>query len=241
MRRGTRDADGVTGSGHGQYCPVASAADVLGDRWTLLILREMVGGATRFNEIERCLPKVSRTLLTQRLRHLVRIGLLDARPLPGGRGHEYRLTEAGRDLQPVLIAMGEWAVRWIFGDPRPEELDATFILFWMHRRVNLDRLPPGRTVMRFDITGAEREVYWLVLQPDETSVCSTDPGFEVRVRVEADDLELHRVFGGRTTWADAVKAGSITVQGPRELTRQIPDWFAWSPFYESVRAHMASG
>jgi DNA-binding HxlR family transcriptional regulator len=223
-------------TGHGQYCPVSSAADVLGDRWTLLILREMVGGATRFNEIERCLPKVSRTLLTQRLRHLVGIGLLDAVPLPGGRGNEYHLTAAGRDLEPVLMAMGEWAVRWIFGEPRPDELDATFVMFWMHRRVHVEQLPEGRTVMRFDITGAERAVYWLVLQRDETSVCTADPGFETNVMVEADDLALHRVFAGKITWDEALKAGTISVKGPRSLTRQIPGWFAWSPFHAATRS-----
>src|SRR3954453_4231847 len=112
---------------YGQYCPVSLSAEVLGERWTMLILREMIGGAHRFNELERGLPGISRTLLAQRLRHLIRVGLVEAVPAAGGRGNEYYLTPAGQELQPVLVAMGEWAVRWLFGEPRPDELDLTFL------------------------------------------------------------------------------------------------------------------
>jgi DNA-binding HxlR family transcriptional regulator len=221
---------------HGQYCPVAYAADILGDRWTMLIVREMIGGATRFNEIERLLPRVSRSLLAQRLKHLTRIGIIAATPIPGGRGSEYRLTEAGQDLRSVMEAMGVWAVRWIFGDPRPEELDPTFIMWWMHRRVIGDELPPGRTVVRFDLLDPGRHVYWLVLAPEETSVCQTDPLLPVSVQVTADLTEFHRVFSGRTTFGEALRGGSITLDGPRTLTRQLPRWFAWSPFHDAVRS-----
>jgi DNA-binding HxlR family transcriptional regulator len=224
---------------HGQYCPVSYAADTLGDRWTVLIVREMMGGATRFNEIERLLPNVSRSLLAQRLKHLARIGIISTTPLPGGRGNEYHLTEAGRDLWPVLESMGNWAVRWIFGDPRPEELDPTFLMWWMHRRVNLDALPPGRTVVRFDLLDERRHVYWLVLQAGESSVCQSDPLLPVSVQVTADLAEFHRVYLGRTTFAEAVRAGTVTVEGPRALTRALPSWFAWSPFHDAMRQHLA--
>jgi DNA-binding HxlR family transcriptional regulator len=102
---------------HGQYCPVSFAADVLGDRWTLLIVREMIGGATRFNEMERVLPRVSRSLLAQRLRQLERVGIIEAVPIEGGRGNTYHLTQAGKDLEPVIMVMGEWAIRWIIENP----------------------------------------------------------------------------------------------------------------------------
>jgi DNA-binding HxlR family transcriptional regulator len=220
---------------HGQYCPVSYAAESLGDRWTVLIVREMIGGATRFNEIERMLPNVSRSLLAQRLKHLTRIGIIAATPLPAGRGHEYRLTEAGRDLWPVLESMGNWAVRWIFGEPRPEELDPTFLMWWMHRRVDTGALPAGRTVVRFDLLDERRHVYWLVLAREESSICQSDPLLGVDVQVTADLAELHRVYAGRTTFADAVRSGDITVEGPRALTRQLPRWFTWSPFHDANR------
>jgi DNA-binding HxlR family transcriptional regulator len=225
---------------HGQYCPVSYAAESLGDRWTVLIVREMIGGATRFNEIERLLPNVSRSLLAQRLKHLTRIGIIAATPLPGGRGNEYHLTEAGRDLWPVLEAMGNWAVRWIFGDPRPEELDPTFLMWWMHRRVNLEALPPKRTVVRFDLLGDRRHVYWLVLEQAESSVCQSDPLFPVDVQVTADLHEFHRVFSGRTTFAEAVRGGQVSVDGPRALARDLPGWFAWSPFHDAMRRQVAA-
>ncbi|MGH9119471.1 MAG: winged helix-turn-helix transcriptional regulator [Acidimicrobiales bacterium] len=203
-------------------------------------LREIVGGgATRFNEIERCLPRVSRSLLAQRLRHLDSVGLIEAVPLSTGRGHEYRPTPAGKAIEPVLQAMGDWAVRWVFGDPRPEELDPTFIIWWMHRRVNFDELPPGRTVVRFDLVNPGRAVLWLVLEPVEASVCTTDPGFPVAIHVTAESIEFHRVFAGRTSFAEAVRAGHIEIDGPTRLTRQLPRWFAWSPFAEATRHHAA--
>jgi DNA-binding HxlR family transcriptional regulator len=225
-------------NGQGQYCPVSYAADVLGDRWTVLILREMIGGATHFNEIERGLPKVSRSLLSQRLRHLVQIGVLERVVGADGRTSEYRLSDAGRELQPIVMAMGEWAVRWVIGEPRPDELDPAFIMWWMQRRVNTDALPPGRTTARFDILGDQRDVFWLVLQHDDTSLCVTDPGIHTDVAVEAETVAFHRVYAGRITFMDALKAGTITLRGPRDLTRAFPNWFSWSPFYESTRARM---
>jgi DNA-binding HxlR family transcriptional regulator len=222
-----------------QYCPVSYAADILGDRWTVLIVREMFGGATRFNEIERLLPRVSRSLLAQRLKHLTRIGIISATPLEGGRGHEYALTEAGRDLWPVLDTMGNWAVKWVFGDPRPEELDPTFVMFWLQRRVDPAALPPRRTVVRFDLVDARRHCYWLVLEPEESSVCQTDPLLPVDVQVTADLREFCRVHAGRTTFADAIRHGDVTVEGPRALTRQLPSWFLWSPFYEANQRQVA--
>ena len=226
---------------HAQYCPVTYAADLLADRWTLLILREVVvGGATRFNEIERGLPRVSRSLLAQRLRHLDRIGLIEAVPLAGGRGHEYRPTPAGKEVEPVLQAMGDWAVRWVFGDPRLEELDPTFLMWWMSRRVNFDALPTGRTVVRFDLVRPGRSVYWLVLEPGDASVCSTDPGLPVAVHVTADMMAFHRVFAGRITFAEALGDGSVEVVAPSRLARQLPTWFSWSPFYELSRRELAA-
>jgi DNA-binding HxlR family transcriptional regulator len=218
------------------------AADVLGDRWTLLILREMVaGGATRFNEIERCLPKVSRSLLAQRLRHLERMGLVDVVPMPSGRGHEYHATPPAKELEPVIMAMGEWAARWLFDDPEPDELDSTFLMWWLHRRIHLDQLPAGRTVVRFDLLDAGREVYWLVLERAECSVCVKDPGLPVDLWVTADLTTFHRVFSGRITLADALSSGRVTIEGPGPLVRQFPRWMAWSPLHDAVEAATRRG
>ena len=223
-----------------QYCPIFFAAELLGDRWNLLIMREMMGGASRFNEIERCLPNVSRSLLIQRLRLLTRGGLIEAIPRDGARGNHYRLTPAGKDLEPVLMAMGEWAVRWVVGEPRPEELNATFLIYWLHRRIKFDAVPPKRTVIRFDVVGEAREVFWLVVQPDEASLCTKDPGLEVDVYVNANSMALQRVFSGRITLDNALAEESITITGPTKLVRSFGQWFLWSPFYEITRSLLQS-
>jgi DNA-binding HxlR family transcriptional regulator len=225
---------------YGQYCPVTFAADLLGDRWTLLIMRELIGGATRFNDLERGLPKVSRSLLSQRLAHLTRAGLVETVPARSGRGNEYRPTDAGAQLMPVLMSMGEWAVRWVVGEPRPEELNPQYTMFWLHRTMRLDRLPQKRTIVRIDFVGATRHVFWLVLERGSSSLCNADPGLPVDVTIEADSMAFHRVFNGRITLQDALRDGTIVLRGPKALTRALPEWFAWSPFYEVTRAHLAA-
>ena len=128
---------------YAQYCPIAKASEILGDRWTLLIVREMLGGAKGFNELQRGLPGISRSVLTDRLRSLERAEIVARRTGPKGRTLEYQLTPAGRDLEPVVQAMGEWGVTWSFTDPRPEELDPDLLIVWMARHVHREQLPPA--------------------------------------------------------------------------------------------------
>ena len=222
----------------GHYCPVAEAGNVLGDRWSLLVLREMVSGATRFNDIERGLPGISRPLLVKRLRHLVTQGVIEAVPLPSGRGHEYHLTAAGRDLQPVIGALAGWGARWLLDEPSETDLDPHFLVWAMHRRVNLDRLPPGRTVMRFDVLHERRDVVWMLLSAEEVSVCRTDPGFEVDVQLTAHGTSLLRVWAGWSELAAEVAAGRVVVTGRPALVRKWPSWFAWAPYRDIVRSRV---
>jgi DNA-binding HxlR family transcriptional regulator len=145
---------------YAQYCPIAKASEILGDRWTLLIVREMLGGASGFNELQRGLPGISRSVLADRLRSLERAEIVERRTGPKGRTLDYRLTLAGRDLEPVVQAMGEWGVTWSVTDPRPEELDPYLLIVWMARHVDREQLPPDRMVVQFDFRDpAER--YWM--------------------------------------------------------------------------------
>ena len=132
---------------YGQYCPVARAAEILGDRWTLLIVRELIGGVSGFNALARCLPGISRSVLAQRMRALERAGVVERRASGGGRTLGYRLTPAGRDLRGVLEATGTWGATWALGDPLPGEIDPSLLVLWMARHVELERLPRGRTVV----------------------------------------------------------------------------------------------
>jgi len=221
---------------YGQYCPVAKAAQILGDRWTLLIVREMSFGVSHFNEMERCLPGISRSVLTQRLRHLEHVGLVERHAAGAGRTVEYRLTAAGRDLKPVLRSLGEWAARWAFGDPDPAELHPDLLMRWISRHVALDQLPGRRIVARFEFPVPRSRRYWLVLEPQEASVCLQDPGFDTDVFVTADTAALYGVYLGRRTLHSAMLEDLVTVKGPPSLVRAFPRWFTWSDFAPTVRA-----
>jgi DNA-binding HxlR family transcriptional regulator len=221
---------------YGKYCPIALASEVVADRWTPLILRELVLGNTRFNDIARCLPGISRSLLVQRLKHLERKGVVERWPLPTGRGHEYRLTPAGKDLEPVLISLGRWAIQWLYDDLEPHEVDPVTLTWWMHRRIDHANLPPGRTVIQFDHTTPQRLSIWMVLDRGQASVCVQHPGFDPDVLVTTTTPALAEVFQGYTPWDRAVAGGSITLDGAPRLTRAFPRWFLWSPFHDDTVA-----
>jgi DNA-binding HxlR family transcriptional regulator len=213
-----------------RFCPISLASSVVADRWTPLILRELVLGSTRFNDIARGLPGISRSLLVQRLKHLERSGVVEKWPLPNGRGSEYHLTPAGKDLEPVLMALGRWAVHWLFQELRPHEVDPITLTWWMHRRVARDALPEGRVVLQFDYADPERLSIWMVFERQEPSVCVQHPGFEPDLVVRTTTPALAEVFQGFVTWSKAVADGTITVAGPPGLVRALPRWFEWSPF-----------
>src|SRR5215208_3433034 len=169
-----------------QYCPVARALESLGDRWTLLIVRELVLGSHRFNEIERGLPGISRSLLASRLRDLEGAGVIERLPGAQSKVAQYHLSEAGRDLKKAMEALGAWGVRWAFGEPRPEELDAALLVWKIHQRISRELLPEGRTIVEFDFTGHGAQRVWLLLERSEVSVCVTPPGFDSDLVVRAD-------------------------------------------------------
>lgn len=214
---------------HGSYCPVNLATEVLADRWTPLIIREMLLGTTRFNDLVRALPGISRSLLTQRLRHLERHGVLEAWPSPTGRGSEYHLTPAGKDLDRVVDALARWAIEWLYDDLQTEEIPPTQLMWWMHRRVDASRFPPVRTVLEFRFT-RPRETIWLLLERESASVCIHHPGGEPDVVVSATARTLGQVFQGGRRWHDAVANGDIDVSGAPRLVRSLPTWFTWSPW-----------
>jgi DNA-binding HxlR family transcriptional regulator len=219
---------------HAQYCPVAKASEILGDRWTLLIVREMLGGASGFNELQRGLPGISRSVLTDRMRALERADVIDRRTGPKGRTLEYRLTPTGRDLEPVVQAMGEWGATWSFTEPRPEELDPYLLTVWMARHVDRQRLPPNRSVLQFDFREPKQR-YWMVLEPSEVSVCLQHPGFDVALKVIVDTATLYGIYLGRAELSSAIRAGKLTMSGPRALQREFGHWFTWSAFAPASR------
>ena len=220
---------------YAQYCPVAKATETLGDRWMVLIVREMLGGASGFNELQRGLPRISRSVLADRMRTLERAKVIERRTGPKGRTLEYLLTPAGRDLQPVVQAIGEWGATWSLTEPRPEELDPYLLTVWMARHVDRQRVPSNRTVIQFDFR-APKQRYWMVLEPSEVSVCLQHPGFDADLEVNVDTATLYRVYLGRAELSGAIRAGQLTISGPRTLQSGFGHWFSWSAFAPASRS-----
>lgn len=222
-----------------QYCPVAKAHEILGDRWTMLIVRELVGGRDSFNDIARGLPGIPRSLLTDRLRRLEQKGIL-SRIQDKPRRHRYALTQAGRDLKAVVDALGNWGARWAFGPPTEEDLDPGLLLWRMRHRLNADALPPRRAVVQFDFRSGPNGRFWFVIEDSQASVCVTDPGFEIDLAVSANLSTFYQVWLERRTLSSARKARDITIEGSPSLERAFGTWFLWSPMATFVEKSLVA-
>jgi DNA-binding HxlR family transcriptional regulator len=222
---------------YGQYCPVAKAVEILGDRWTLLIVRDLLTGTRHFNDLERGLPGISRGLLAERLRRLQRMGVIEKLGWGNGRRRtEYRLTKAGQELQAVVDSLLIWGARWAFGKPEANELDPILLLWWILSRVCLERLPERRVVVQFDFRGAVHESYWLVLTREDVSVCLTHPGFELDVLVTADLATFFQVWLGRLDFSAALQEGLVKIDAIPSLAHAFPGWFAYSHAAATIHA-----
>jgi DNA-binding HxlR family transcriptional regulator len=221
--------------GYGQFCPVAVASEIFAERWTPLILRELFSGSRRFSEIRSGMPLISRTLLGQRLRELEGAGVIESSPLVAGRGREYRLTRAGEEFREVVERLGEWGQRHAAQQFAPDNLDPALLMWAMHRRIDVTRLPAPRVVVRFEFRGVPArclalKACWLVLEPAGVDVCMKDPGFEIDLVVRADVGALARVWAGHLGWTDAVRAGGIRLEGAQAIARAFPGWLKLSHF-----------
>jgi DNA-binding HxlR family transcriptional regulator len=217
---------------YGGFCPIAKGAEVFAERWTPLIIRELYAGSTRFNELEQGLPGIPRSLLVQRLRSLARAGVIERRVAEPKNRPNYVLTQAGRELSEIVLALGIWGYRWAFDYVHESDVDPRQLMWDMRRRIHLDRLPDRRVVVQFDFVGAASGSYWLVLERDEPSVCHQDPGFDIDLLVTADAVTLHRVWMGQRALTDAIREGLVEVDGSRKLAREFPTWLALNTFAE---------
>ncbi len=216
--------------GYGQYCPLAKGAEVFAERWTPLILRELLRGSSSFNDMHRGVPRMSRTLLASRLRKLELCGVLirrDAR-----RGREYRLTEAGRALGPVVTQLGTWGQRWYRSHFGAGELDVGVLMWDMRCTVDQLRFPKARTVVQFTFVGAkpgERE-WWLVNEDGEVDLCPVDPELGVDLLVTTDLRTMTRVWMGEESVEFARRTRQLELAGPRELRQRFAAWLHRSPY-----------
>lgn len=226
---------------YGQYCPIAKAVEILGDRWTLLIVRDLLTGNCHFNDLERGLPGISRGLLAERLRRLERMELVEKVELTNGRQRTaYYLTEAGEELQDVINSLLVWGARWAFEEPEEQDLDPVLLMWWLRSRVCVEQLPEHRIVVRFNFTGAKYENFWLILTKEDVSVCLTDPGFELNVLVTADLATFFQIWLGRISYFDALRDGLVEIEAIPSLAKAFPHWFAYSLAAPAVRAALAT-
>lgn len=219
---------------YGQYCPISKASELLGDRWTLLIVRELLFGPLRFTEMEEGLPGISRSVLSDRLKHLQQAGICEKAP-----DGAYRFTDAGEALRPVLQSMGEWVARWIMNDPTPAEADPRLLMLFISRHVNREALPDERVVAEFRFSEPE-EVIWLLLEREDVSVCPEDPGLPIDLVVEARTSDLYRVYIGRTRLEKETAEGRIKVGGRPSMVSAFPRWMEWSSFAEASRQSLSA-
>jgi DNA-binding HxlR family transcriptional regulator len=210
---------------YGQYCPISRSAEILAERWTLLVVRNLLLGCTTFNDIARGLPGMSRTLLTRRLRQLEDAGVVRSEPKPGRRGRVYELTDAGRDLWSVIEPLAAWGQRWI--ELQPEHTDPSFVLWaWVHVHLRRDRLPKRRVVVEFEFPDqpAQYRRFWMLVESGDAELCYDHPGFDPDLEVTARSDPFTRWHVGKLAWRDAVRTGDIEITGPRSLARALPTW-----------------
>ncbi|HEX6016978.1 MAG TPA: helix-turn-helix domain-containing protein [Burkholderiaceae bacterium] len=220
---------------YGQYCPIARGAEIFGERWTPLIVRNLHLGCDHFSEILEGAPGLSRTLLSQRLKQLEHVGIVASAPKPDGHGHHYRLTSAGRDLFSVCQSLGEWGARWL--EIAPEHLDPFVALWSMCKALHRDRLPDRRVVIRFDFTGRARpERYWVLIELGDIEICKRCPGFDEDLYITAEAEAFVNWHAGQLTWAQATRDKRIQVHGPSALARAFPTWNARSMFAQVIPA-----
>ena len=219
-----------------EFCPLYRSPDLFGDRWGLLVVRELLRGVGHFNELERSLPGISRSTLAQRLRHLEKEGIIHRQVGDDGRKIEYELTDAGRDLASVLNAMGLWGVRWLVPDADPSEVDPDGLMQWVRRHVILRHLPARRVVIRFELLATSRRFYWLILRTGEASLCPEHPGFDEDLFVTAHPADLYRLVVGQQSLAGAMDDGTVRVDGPTSLVRSLPRWLFLRPSGPRIEA-----
>jgi DNA-binding HxlR family transcriptional regulator len=218
---------------YGQFCPVAMAAEILCNRWTMVVVRELVVGSTRFNELRKGVPRMSPALLSKRLKELEEAGVIEHVPSAEPGIYEYRLTEAGRDLRAVVEAVGIWGQRWVQSEPSLRNLDPSLLMWDMRRNLDPTPMPDRRCVIQFlypELPVAKRH-WWLIVEPGEkVDLCSVDPGQDVDLYVVTDLRTMTAIWMGLASLPDEVRAGRVQVIGDARLARSMGTCLGLSPF-----------
>jgi DNA-binding HxlR family transcriptional regulator len=227
-------------AGYKQFCPLAMAAEVLCTRWTMILLREFIGGSHRFNDLRRGVPKMSPSLLSKRLKELEAVGIIERRPVPHESGvYDYHLTESGRDLRGVVEAVGFWGQKWVESKLSLKNLDPSLLMWDMRRNLNPAPLPKRRCVVQFLYSDLPRTKshWWLVIEPDgEVDLCWSDPGFDIDLFITTKLRTMTAIWMGLTTVAR--ERDQIEFSGSKAIAGTMQVWLGLSPF--AVQAKLVS-
>lgn len=223
--------------GYGQFCPVAMASEVVCSRWTPLVLRELMSGSARFNDLRRGVPRMSPTLLSKRLKELEQAGVIETRATGQAGIVEYHLTQAGLELRPIVMALGVWGQRWVESQLSLKNLDPSLLMWDMRRSLDLTPMPPRRSTIQFHYPElpAARQRYWLVIEDRLVDLCPVDPGYEVDLFVECSLRSMTAIWMGLTTVKAELDAGRMELSGDKMLARSMQHWLGLSPFAKEKR------
>jgi DNA-binding HxlR family transcriptional regulator len=212
------------------FCPLAKAAEIVAERWTPLVIVELLGGSSRFNDIRRGIPLISRTLLSQRLKELERVGIVERRS-NGERASGWHLTEAGMALRPTLDMLSEWGLKYAQNPLEEGDLDVTVLVWNIHKRVDPAAFPAGRTTVRFEFPDAAegKKLWWLVNDKGTVDLCPFDPGFPVDLYIMTDVRTMISIWFGRVTWDACILSGTVEVIGSRRLRERMRYWLLLAP------------
>ena len=224
----------MTQGSYRQFCPVAMAAEVLCTRWTIVVLRELMAGSTRFNDLRRGVPRMSPALLSQRLKELEAAGVIDRTPSLSEAGvFEYRLTQSGLELQPLVEGFGIWGQRWVETEPSLQNLDVSLLMWDMRRGLDPTPMPPRRSVIQFQYPElpAGKRSWWLLVDPETgVELCTIDPGFDVDLYVSTDLRTMTAIWMGWDSVRAAVASQRMFLTGDRQLATDMQTWLGLSPF-----------
>ncbi|HEY0844669.1 MAG TPA: helix-turn-helix domain-containing protein [Noviherbaspirillum sp.] len=224
---------------YGQFCTVARGAEALCERWTPLIVRELLCGSRRFNDLHRGVPRMSSSLLAQRLRHLEDLGVV--RRTAAGKVWEYSLTEAGNALRPIIMGLGDWGARWMGSRLRDNELDAGLLMWDVRRRVQLEAFPPHPVVIHFRFSDARRgeHAWWLVVENSVADLCRDDPGRELTLIVHSTVRALTEIWMGHRTPREVLLTKELRIEGADDHATNLWRWLGTSYFADAHRAALA--
>ena len=218
---------------YGQFCPIAKATEIIGEKWTVLIIRELLMGGTRFNELQRGLSLISPTLLSKRLDSLEQHGLVLKKKIPGQKGYEYFPTESCQQLLPIIRSVGDWGMRWARSNLTEKDYDVELLMLYLKRSIVTEKLIGKETVIRFRFTDIkEYPDWWLVVHGDELDLCVKDPGKEVNVYFTSSVKTLSDIWMGENSYKKAQNEGTMKIVGDKALTRNITSWLANSIFVD---------